>query len=534
MSLNYKPGVGRITTNRYDFQDHITGANFRHNASSIDIIPSLQISGISYTTVYDFLNAASHVISSMPSLVYVNVKDYGAVGNGVANDTSAFNSAYLALSSSGGTMYVPPGTYYISSSLAFTKPVHMILDHAKLSSVGSGINYIISTTKNLKIVGNDFYSCGFSPDTAKTAIKLIDGWFSSAPEGEPYVTIDSCGFNSGSNVIDCSTVSTFSGGLFRIHNCSFFESAGICIVLPNSFFYSKIDDTQFVSCYSIATIGSNTETIFSHCSIEGSSSAPGITLNGPHHLMFDRCEFYGSVNDAYPDLLISATSNLSTGWTYIENCKFGGEREYWLNSSRNRIQVYNVSSPSNLANRIVIKNNEFFGPALLQLNSIGRSAGTATATVQCNSTAGHGLQAGDKIVIVQVSNGTFCGEHVVTAVGAPGITQTVSWADSGSSVSQSNLGGYIGVLSNSAISLKSGIANSIIEGNYFYNYGYAVDDSFVNTADARDGSGQNIWRDNRLFGPIGFRCYDFTSGAGNSFQRVESETTSPLRSISRK
>lgn len=43
----------------------------------------------------------------------LNVKGYSAVGDGVANDTSAFQSAHDALGSSNGVLYAPPGTFKV-------------------------------------------------------------------------------------------------------------------------------------------------------------------------------------------------------------------------------------------------------------------------------------------------------------------------------------------------------------------------------------------------------------------------------------
>jgi hypothetical protein len=44
----------------------------------------------------------------------VNVRDHGAVGDGLHDDTPAFNAALTALGSVGGTLYVPHGTYILT------------------------------------------------------------------------------------------------------------------------------------------------------------------------------------------------------------------------------------------------------------------------------------------------------------------------------------------------------------------------------------------------------------------------------------
>ena len=46
---------------------------------------------------------------------YVNVKDYGAIGNGNADDTNAVIDAVNALPASGGIVYFPPSKYKISN-----------------------------------------------------------------------------------------------------------------------------------------------------------------------------------------------------------------------------------------------------------------------------------------------------------------------------------------------------------------------------------------------------------------------------------
>jgi parallel beta-helix repeat protein len=47
--------------------------------------------------------------------IVLNVKNYGAMGNGFHDDTAAFQAAIKALPSTGGTVYVPAGTYMINA-----------------------------------------------------------------------------------------------------------------------------------------------------------------------------------------------------------------------------------------------------------------------------------------------------------------------------------------------------------------------------------------------------------------------------------
>jgi hypothetical protein len=67
----------------------------------------------------------------------VSVKDFGAVGDGVTNDTAAIQAAIDSVSSAGGTVFFPPGTYRIARN--------------------SGIN----DKWGIKVTGNDVTLLGF-------------------------------------------------------------------------------------------------------------------------------------------------------------------------------------------------------------------------------------------------------------------------------------------------------------------------------------------------------------------------------------
>ena len=49
---NYKPGVGRLVTDRFDFQKHIDGQDFRHDADQINLNPAVVL-GTPQTNVQD-------------------------------------------------------------------------------------------------------------------------------------------------------------------------------------------------------------------------------------------------------------------------------------------------------------------------------------------------------------------------------------------------------------------------------------------------------------------------------------------------
>src|SRR5208283_2467007 len=82
------------------------------------------------------------VLAAEPSPVSkINVRDYGARGNGLSDDTAAIRAAIAAVPASGGTVYLPCGTYLISSGLTITT------SHTTITSEG--------TCATLKMTGSN-------------------------------------------------------------------------------------------------------------------------------------------------------------------------------------------------------------------------------------------------------------------------------------------------------------------------------------------------------------------------------------------
>jgi hypothetical protein len=72
----------------------------------------------------------------------VNVKEYGAVGDGITNDTVAFSKALAACAIDGGTCLVPEGTYLISPSGISTGHRPSVLSGVRLVGAGRGVSIL--------------------------------------------------------------------------------------------------------------------------------------------------------------------------------------------------------------------------------------------------------------------------------------------------------------------------------------------------------------------------------------------------------
>ena len=58
---------------------------------------------------------AQSVVDAINDRIEINVKNYGAKGDGSTDDSSAFNAAWQAIKLTGGSIYVPPGTYLLNA-----------------------------------------------------------------------------------------------------------------------------------------------------------------------------------------------------------------------------------------------------------------------------------------------------------------------------------------------------------------------------------------------------------------------------------
>ncbi len=66
---NFKPGVGKLATDRYDFQSHLDGTNFRHKAGQIDLSPAITIGSATFTDVQSVIAelAGTVVVPTVPN-----------------------------------------------------------------------------------------------------------------------------------------------------------------------------------------------------------------------------------------------------------------------------------------------------------------------------------------------------------------------------------------------------------------------------------------------------------------------------------
>ena len=99
-----------------------------YTSAAVEVVANVSISDTLAFTGVAGDNTAPDPRNPGDVLVYTcDVLDYGAVGDGVTNDTSAFQSAIDAVANQGGgTVYVPAGSYVINGSLTVRRSVYLV------------------------------------------------------------------------------------------------------------------------------------------------------------------------------------------------------------------------------------------------------------------------------------------------------------------------------------------------------------------------------------------------------------------------
>lgn len=91
----------------------------------------------------------------------VSVKDFGAKGDGIADDTLAIQAAITSLSPQGGRLYLPKGSYVISSELKVNNmPIEIFGDGIYVTTIeqittnANGIKFVSDTDNNAPVTNN--------------------------------------------------------------------------------------------------------------------------------------------------------------------------------------------------------------------------------------------------------------------------------------------------------------------------------------------------------------------------------------------
>jgi hypothetical protein len=298
---------------------------------------------------------------------HVNVKLYGAVGNGVTDDTAAIEVAIGAIPSTGGVLFFPPGTY--NTSGGFTVQYPTIIQGCGMI----GENGVDAFTTKILCSSQTASLFTVSAYTARFRDVALVNTYNGTPSAGAGVTCYRAG--SWDQKVDFENVSVSkfyvnidqqSGEYWVMHNCLLFFPVKYALLIQDTV-NADSGDWSVESCYFISDVYNADAAI----RIEGSGGGKIINskINNRSSQRFVHGIDLAPVANGTGILLIANNSvenvsgngiNVSTGainWhsICIQNNQFG----LWSNASGHAIAM--TTTTINNVNQVVIGGNTFLG-----------------------------------------------------------------------------------------------------------------------------------------------------------------------------
>jgi hypothetical protein len=234
--------------------------------------------------------------SAVANSATFNVKDNNAVGDGIADDTSAIQATInLAATNGGGTVYFPPGTYKVTPNGA-TPALTIGGNNVKL--LGSGRKSSILTKSANGIL---LRMSGPSTDVSSNTHRK-------------YCSVESLGMNGGSHT--GMLIETYYADNHIFRDLYLTSNADVCVG-GVEFWDSRFEDIVFENSGS-TTANSSMPNVWLRNS--AASSGYGFSADNTNQIHFENCRFESFLNGAL--WIQQGTNNTNNpNGIYIQNCK---------------------------------------------------------------------------------------------------------------------------------------------------------------------------------------------------------------------
>jgi len=439
-TMQYQPGTNSLTVFVDGVNQYGPGAQYAYvetDSDTVTFVNGLHVGAqVKFTTSQ--LNTSSSVndaeqVSYIPPFAnsvatnveaklaqYVSVKDFGAVGDGVTDDTVAIQNAINYLSPLGGTLYFPRGSYIVSdpnaddACLTITAPIQVLGDGPFYTSIQPA-NTVANTVSTIIVNPNANYdqtlmsfrniSLGNLSNGTRAGNHGLYCLTVNAGQNLPKFTVENCTIQQGGGYAIYhlnSPINNINGGMYccYINNNALkggikFENSGDSLVVLNNILTGTGTgvDAALITGASLLSILDN--------NITTTNSAIIIRSGMRVHILRNNIEHYtpGSSNNSVIDIP-------STGGTYVAGT-----------IQQNLVSAFGSTDANKLINitearGTLIQDNTFLagfgGITAININStcndlrIGANAYSATITTKVND-SGNGTMGVVKSVSLQNS-----------------------------------------------------------------------------------------------------------------------------------
>lgn len=220
---------------------------------------------------------------SMITGEYVNILDFGAVGDGVTDDTAAFQAAAVSIDASGKALYIPTGEYIISEQIVFQQPPN-----------------IYGESYSPPIVGT-FPSVGGTPYAKKGSLIISKvpndyAFLINPPSNNVYIR----GTNITNIHLLADTANTTGGGI-GMYNCGWQGYMNNVVIEGFKYHGLKLSQVQDSLFDQIAIINCGTDNLYPALWVTGGSN-----LMEFHRIQLEQNDFNLQVDNSFDIKFIGA------------------------------------------------------------------------------------------------------------------------------------------------------------------------------------------------------------------------------------
>lgn len=286
--------------------DYTTGASGTQKPTNLEIVLDRWLTSAGAPDWKVLFNGVPTNLSAAFSTTFFNVKNYGAVGNGVADDGPAISTAQAAATAvGGGVVFFPPGTYRVTAALPLA---------ANITWLGSG-----GQASKLAIDSAASPGLVTLPSSPTGSVATVSGMWLTAINGVGPGSIIFAGAASTGEVhfTDCLIDNGGLGATSPVGMSN--TTAALKLVFTRCLMRMLVNAAPLVSGF--ATSG---RSIFRDCDLSATSNVGGIMMGVSDNMLIEGCRFDWSVAIFVPVIYISITlSNLGAvtivGNTFIGN-----------------------------------------------------------------------------------------------------------------------------------------------------------------------------------------------------------------------
>jgi hypothetical protein len=179
-TLQYQPSTNNLSVFVDGVNQYGPGAQYAYietDSDTVTFVSGLHVgASVKFTTASPVASAATDAenVSYTAPLVgavttnveaklseFVSVQDFGAIGDGVADDTAAIQAAINSQPATGGSVYFPIGTYRITSAITWAGKASLKLfgDHAGRDGLNRATAILCDTVGIVMLDGRDSLHC---------------------------------------------------------------------------------------------------------------------------------------------------------------------------------------------------------------------------------------------------------------------------------------------------------------------------------------------------------------------------------------